>query len=87
MKKELDFNIYYVGQANFTIIVKDENALVYDCGATMKNKWINGKAFFPLIEDYLKIIFKNVKKFLVIISHTDRDHMNFFGFKKFLRNK
>jgi len=76
MEEILDFDIYYVGQANFTIIVKDENALIYDCGATNISKWIKKKVFIPAVEIYLKNILKNVKNILIIISHTDTDHMN-----------
>jgi len=77
MEKILDFNIYYVGQANFTIIIKDIYALIYDCGASRKTRWVTtNDVFVPKVEKYLKIIFKNVKKFLVIISHTDTNHMN-----------
>eukprot|EP00833_Pecoramyces_ruminatium_P017877 jgi/Orpsp1_1/1191909/evm.model.d7180000089314.2 len=77
MKKKLDFNIYYVGQANFTIIIKDENALIYDCGTSNKIEWLESDdVFIPAVEKYLKKIFKKIKNILVIISHTDMDHMN-----------
>jgi len=72
----MDINIYYVGQANFSIIVKDENALIYDCWVSKVSKWIEDDIFISNVERYLKIIYKKVKKYLIIISHTDDDHMN-----------
>ena len=32
----MDFNIYYVDQANFTIIIKYINCLIYDCSKSKK---------------------------------------------------
>jgi len=72
----MDINIYYVGQANFSIITKDINALIYDCETSTISNWIKNNQFCQETENYFDVIFKEIKNFLIIISHTDIDHYN-----------
>jgi len=70
------FNVYYVGQANFTIIIKDIDALIYDCGVSKKTDWVDDYDFKPEIKTHFNEIFKKVQNVLIVISHTDNDHKN-----------
>ena len=69
-------HIYYVGQTNFTIIIRNEKAIIYDCGTMDFPRWTFGNNLRSNVKKYLKEIFKNVKEILLIISHNDEDHYN-----------
>jgi len=73
---EINLNIYYVGQANFTIIIRNEKAIIYDCGTMDGSIWKSGKDLRCNVKKYLKEILKNVKEILLIVSHNDKDHYN-----------
>jgi len=72
----MDLNIYYVGQANFLILIRNENALVYDCGATQTSNFLRFSKFNHKYKKYFINIFKEVENILIVISHSDKDHSN-----------
>ena len=73
---EINLNIYYVGQANFTIIIRNEKTIIYDCGTMDLLRWTFRNNLRSNVKKYLKEILKNVKEILLIISHNDEDHYN-----------
>ncbi|OUM60032.1 hypothetical protein PIROE2DRAFT_63384 [Piromyces sp. E2] len=85
----MDLNIYYVGNANFTILKNNENALVYDCGTANLVSFLEEKliSFNIPFEAYLSNIFKGVENILVVISHLDEDHKNLLKLLKILIEK
>jgi len=50
--------------------------LLYDCGTSTLSNWIKNNQYCKEIENYFDVIFKEIKSFLIIISHTDIDHYN-----------
>jgi len=65
---EISLNIYYVEQANFTIIIRNRKAIIYDCGTWAEDKWKIKKKFVDEVKKYLNKIFNNIDEVLLIIS-------------------
>jgi len=65
----INLNIYYVGQANFTLMVHNKKAIIYDCGALNSSMWTDGNYLRNYVESYFNNILKIVEEILIVISH------------------
>jgi hypothetical protein len=83
----INLNIYYVGQANFTLMVHNKKAIIYDCGALNSSMWTDGNYLRNYVESYFNNILKIVEEILIVISHNDSDHKNLFLYIKSYLNK
>jgi len=79
---EISLNIYYEGKANFTILICNKKAIIYDCGTLNMGKWTTGKYLKYNFKQYLEEILKN-EEILLIISHDDNDHINLLNYLVF----
>ncbi|OUM67205.1 hypothetical protein PIROE2DRAFT_5476, partial [Piromyces sp. E2] len=66
----MDLNIYFLSQANFSIIVKNGNALVYDCGTSKPSDYFINNNNENLMENFLEchINFKNNETYSILFT-------------------
>ncbi len=83
---EVDFRVFSVGQANFTMMLNKENALVFDCGygtGCRKSDWVDTEEFTTAKKNVLSKLLKGVSHIVAVISHKHADHYNLLeSFKK-----
>jgi len=72
----MDLNIFYVEQANFLLLIRNEKALLYDCGSSTPRKFERSSVIKDVFGIYLINVLRDVKDILIVISHTDSDHSN-----------
>jgi len=83
----MEYNIFNVGSAQFSMFKMLEKALIFDCGYT-KGNWIWKKNFIEDKLNLLTAIFEGIKKVVIMISHRHGDHYNLiFYLKKFFKEK
>jgi hypothetical protein len=70
-----ELNVFQVGQANFTICIAGNKALVFDCGSAEKG-WISGGKFQFSKKIIISNLLDGVVDVMVVISHNHRDHLN-----------
>ncbi|OUM60176.1 hypothetical protein PIROE2DRAFT_14127 [Piromyces sp. E2] len=61
---KMNMDVYYVGQANFSIITSKERGLLYDCETTEKSKWVYDSKFKIFIDQYFKKLFGEIERIL-----------------------
>jgi len=70
-------NIYFIDIENFSIVIQDKSALIYNCGSSNSSKWVDNDEFYTTYENYLTNIFKEVTNILVVTSQKEDDDTDF----------
>ncbi|MDR1366448.1 MAG: hypothetical protein LBJ13_00880 [Puniceicoccales bacterium] len=72
-----ELNVFQVGQANFTICVVGQQALVFDCGSAKPGEWVDSKKKFKRAkETVIGNLLNGVTEVTIVISHNHIDHLN-----------
>jgi len=74
----MDLNIYYVDQANFTLLKLNDKVIIFDCNDRSSTWLLNNEKLRHTSERYLDSIFNDVNEVFIINSHPHRNHMNMF---------
>jgi beta-lactamase superfamily II metal-dependent hydrolase len=76
----VELSVFEVGQANFTICVVGNGALVFDCGTAETAKWVGKKGlrkvFLQAKEIVIRSLLNGIRNVAIVISHDHTDHRN-----------
>jgi len=75
----MELNIFFVGQANCTILWQNNKYIIYDCGSRLKN-WKTENNLFNINVEVIEKMKECAEEIIIVVSHNDFDHYNLLSF-------